>query len=659
MASAPEKPQTYNPTVPPVQADGFRRVILHGRPIEEPLLLLSEESPEKRPFRSETLTLAQNEVAIVLYDPSLAGALASPPSQLLGEGADRIGVVFLGEKVDAIDRFWSARLYFSMPEAASTEHLARAIRSLFRILEDRAVSARARRNLAERTQEIRALVDVGVALAAEKDRDRLLETILSHARSLTQADAGSLYLVEPGPGGQDVLKFVRAHNDSVKFEFVECTLPLDESSIAGFVAVSGQTLNLADVRQLPSGAPYRFDDGFDRKYGYHSRSMLVLPMKTPQGRTIGVLQLLNRKKRTVPDVDITAFLRVETVPFDEKNEDLARSLASQAAVAVENRRLTESVRTLLEGFVEASVTAIEQRDPTTSGHSERVALLSCGLAELADRTDAGPCASFHITKEELRELRYAAVLHDFGKVGVREWVLVKARKLPPGRRELVRARVDQAILSAAAEIWEAAARKAWTERQVAAAVAERVGLLERAWKLIVKADEPSLQPAEVSAEVGRLEEIQFRDASGALRPLLEKEEMAYLSIPKGSLDDRERREIESHVAQTFRFLTKIPWTPDLARVPDWAYAHHEKLDGSGYPRKLTASQIPLPVRAVTISDIYDALAARDRPYKKAVPSDRALDILRLEARRGVIDGPLLDLFIEGKVYIAALQARKT
>ena len=612
---------------------------------------------ELKPWNAGSVSLGKNEIAVLLADPTLFSILGEPPPATLGQGAERIGTLLLGEKTERINPFWSARIYFSLPEAASADHVARAVESLFRILEDRAHSLRARRSLAERTEEIRALVDVGIALAAERDRDQLLEMILSRARALTQADAGSLYLIEPAVDQGEILKFVRAQNDSVRFEFVERSLPLDESSIAGFVAISGATLNLSDVRRLPPGAPYRFDDGFDRKYGYRSQSMLTVPMKTPQGRPIGVLQLLNRKKRSVPESGVTAFMKVETVAFQEENEDIVRSLAAQAAVAVENRRLTESIRRLFEGFVEASVTAIEQRDPTTSGHSERVALLSCGLAALADRAETGPFASCHIGKEGLRELRYAAVLHDFGKVGVREWVLVKARKLPPGRRELLRSRIDQAILSAAAEIWEKAARERWSERRVAQALGDRVGLLERAWKVIVRSDEPSLLQAEISAEVGSLRDVQFRDATGGLRCLVEEEEIGYLSIAKGSLNDRERREIESHVTQTFRFLTKIPWTPDLARVPDWAYAHHEKLDGSGYPRNLAAAEIPLPVRALTISDIYDALAARDRPYKKAVPNDRALDILQGEARRGVIDRDLLDLFIGEKVYIEALRNR--
>lgn len=640
------------------QTSGFRRVLFHGRPVEELLSRFADERLKATKFLPHSWSLGQNEVGVLLYERSLSGMLSDPPPSDLGQGADRIGVLLLGERLGTVDPFWAARLYFSLPESASTEHLARAVKSLFRILEDRAVSARDRRALAVRTEETRALVGVGIALAAEQDRDQLLETILTRARSLTQADAGSLYLIEPA-GEAEVLKFLRAQNDSVRFEFVESTLPLDDSSIAGFVARSGQSLNLPDVAHLSSDAPYKFDSAFDRKHGYRSRSMLTVPMKTPQGRTIGVLQLLNRKKRILPDANVTGFMRIEDVPFDEENEEIVRSLAAQAAVAVENRRLTESIRRLFEGFVEASVTAIEQRDPTTSGHSERVALLSCGLAELADRASSGPYTSFHIGKEELRELRYAAVLHDFGKVGVREQVLVKARKLPPWGRDLLRSRFDQAILSAAAETWERAAREKWSEKQIAQALAGRVAAIEKAWKVIERADEPSLLPSEISEEVRRLKDLVYRDATGALGCLVTTDEIAYLSIPRGSLNDQERKEIESHVTQTFRFLTKIPWTADLSHVPDWAYAHHEKLDGSGYPRRLAAPQIPAPVRMVTISDIYDALAARDRPYKKAVPNERALDILREEAKRGLIDADLLDLFIGGKVYLAPLASRQS
>jgi HD-GYP domain-containing protein (c-di-GMP phosphodiesterase class II) len=600
-------------------------------------------------FDSGALRVAEDEVAVLLYDASLDGALAEPPPPELGAGADRFALLALGEPPAGCDPFWSARVLFSLPDDAAESHRARAVAALFRILEDRALSARARAALSDKSQETRTLVDVGIALAAESDPEKLLELILTRARALTQAEAGSLYLVESDPAG-DFLRFALAQNDSVRFEFRQSTLPLDDGSIAGYVARHGEPVNLPDVSRLPPGAPYRFDADFDRRYGYRSESMLTVPMRTPQGRTIGVLQLINRKVRVAPSAGITSVIRVERVPFTEKGLDLARSLAAQAAVAVENRRLTERVRRLFEDFVAASVTAIEQRDPTTAGHSERVATLTVALAELADRTDSGPYASFRIGRDELRELRYAAVLHDFGKVAVREEVLVKARKLPASGLRLVRSRVDQALLSAAAEIWEKAARGRLDRREAAAELAQRYADLEAVWKVVERADEPSVLPEETESEVRRAAKTTYRDASGQERPLVEPEEVALLSISQGSLSPQERLEIESHVAQTFRFLSKIPWTADLARVPDWAYAHHEKLDGSGYPRGLSAAGIAPPVRMMTISDIYDALAARDRPYKKAVPSDRAIDILRQQARDGRLDAALIDLFVTGRVY---------
>ncbi|MCA1581561.1 MAG: GAF domain-containing protein [Acidobacteria bacterium] len=641
--------------MPPGQPSGFRRVVFHGRPVAELLFHMPDEKLEPRRFSVEWC-LGENEVAVVLYDASLARALDGPPPASVGTAADRVGVLLVGERPGDIDPFWSARLYFSLPEGASSEHLARAVRSLFRVLEDRTRSARARRELSNRTSEIRSLVDVGIALSAESDHEQLLEQILSSARALTAADAGSLYLVEDESPSRS-LKIVRAQNDSVRFRFVERAVPLDRASIAGFVAETGQALNLSDVGAIPPGAPYHFDAAFDRQHGYRSRSMLTVPMTTPSGRTIGVLQLLNRIRRTIPEGAGTAVIHMEVVAFDADNEEIAKSLAAQAAVAVENRRLSESIRRLFEGFVEASVTAIEQRDPTTSGHSERVALLACGLAQRVDASTDGPYAGVRISREELRELRYAAVLHDFGKVGVREQILVKARKLPAGIAALIRSRIDQAILSAAAEVWESAARGRWTDGKVAEVLAGRIAILEKAWGLVASADEPTLLSSDVSAEVLGLSEVRYRDPSGTLRPVLEPEELHYLSIPKGNLTAAERVEIESHVTSTFRFLSRIPWTPDLSRVPEWAYAHHEKLDGSGYPRRLEGAGIPLPVRAITISDIYDALAARDRPYKSAVPDDRALDILRGEAKRGAIDSALLELFIESKVYVSALSAK--
>ena len=625
----------------------MRRVLFLGRQTADLIAGLSGLEARAEPFRADGWSLEPDEVGLIVADPSLAPALAAPPPGGLGEAADRIALVYRGEPGDALDPFWTARLSFSLPADAPAAHVLRAARSVYRVLEERDRSARDRRELLARTSEIRALVEVGVALAAETDRDALLETILSRARALTLADAGSLYLVsEQG----DALHFALAQNDSVRFDFEAATLPLDETSIAGFVALTGSVVNLADAREIPGGAPYRFDPAFDERYRYRTRSVLAVPMRTPAGRTIGVLQLINRTRRVLPDAATTAFLRLEVGAFDEGNAEIARSLAAQAAVAVENRRLNESIRALFEGFVDASVTAIEQRDPTTSGHSQRVALLTAALAEAADRADEGPYAAFRISRQELRELRYAALLHDFGKVGVREHVLVKARKLEPDARRLVRARFDQARLSAAAEAWENAARGGWTEDRLAAALAERRAEIERAWEIVDRADEPSVLLREVGAGLEALRGLTYRDAAGGLAPLVSDDELDRLSISRGSLTPPEREEIRSHVTQTFRFLTRIPWTPDLARIPDWAYAHHEKLDGTGYPRRLTADTIPAPVRMLTICDIFDALAARDRPYKKAVPRDRALAILEDDARRGAVDADLLRIFIAAQAW---------
>jgi HD-GYP domain-containing protein (c-di-GMP phosphodiesterase class II) len=629
--------------------EALRRVLFHGALRPEFASWLAANGIRAEPFRAHVWALAADEVGLVLGGSDVAADLVHPPPTGLGEAADRVGLLLLGDAPGSPDPFWEARLVFSLPEDALEPHRARALLASFRILEERARAARNRRALMARTTEAQALVEIGIALSAETDPQKLLETILTRARKLTGADAGSLYLVTP-PDAPDALQFVLAQNDSVRFEFREAVLPLAHPSIAGFVARTGKVVHVAEAREIPPEAPYRFDAEFDERMGYKTRSILAVPMATPDGRTIGVLQLINRKRLVLPDAVTTGFIRAEVVPFEESHQTIARSLAAQAAVAVENRRLTEAIRTLFEGFVEASVTAIEQRDPTTSGHSHRVAALTCALAQAADRAEDGPYAAFRIGRDELREIRYAAVLHDFGKVGVREQVLVKARKLSPGGRDLVRARFEQALLSAGAEAWEAAARNGGGAAAVRDALAKRRAELEAGWRLVERADEPDVLEAESAAELDGLRALRFRGGDGTLLPLLTEPELACLAIARGSLTPQERLEIESHVTQTFRFLSKIPWTRDLARVPEWAYAHHEKLDGSGYPRRLTADAIPLPVRMLTICDIFDALAARDRPYKRAVPGEEALDILRAAAKRGAVDAGLLDIFIASRIW---------
>ena len=346
---------------------------------------------------------------------------------------------------------------------------------------------------------------------------------------------------------------------------------------------------------------------------------------------------------------------------------MTESLASQAAVALENNRLYRDIQNQFEGFVRASIKAIELRDPTTSGHSERVARLTVRLAEIVDRATTGPYAEVRFSPRDLQELKYASLLHDFGKVGVREHLLVKAKRLYPSQRELI----EERFLAARRAVDLESARKKLdyllrnrTEsiEPVFAAIdaarekdlARLRGFMEFIWRV----NEPSSLPDGAPERLAEIAAATFPGLEGESEPLLASHEVSFLSIPRGTLDDSERAQVESHVEHSYEFLRKIPWTKEFKRIPEIARAHHEKLDGSGYPRKLKAPELPVPVRVVTISDIYDALAARDRPYKKAVPDDRALDILRGEARRGVIDSDLLELFIGGEVYRAAPQEKK-
>jgi HD-GYP domain-containing protein (c-di-GMP phosphodiesterase class II) len=637
----------------------FRRRLLHQRSktIASLLSSLPSEGIEANEFNRSALILGPDDVAVLLLDRALHGELASPPPEGLGEGAERVGVIVVGDRAGAADPFWPPRVYFSISESAPEHHLARAVRSVFRFLEERAISARSRRALAERTRAIENLNSIGISLAAETDPQKLIREVLFRARDLTQADAGSLYLIETGDSG--LLRFQAAQNDSIAIDFEEHAVPIDTASIAGYVASTGAVLRLDDVYRPPADAPYRFNRSWDEANRYRTKSMLVVPMKNAQGRVIGILQLMNRKRHVVPDLSTTAMIRRETVPFDDQNEEIARSLASQAAVALENARLTEHLKRLFEGFVAASVTAIEQRDPTTSGHSERVAVLTCALAEATGKMAQGLYADFQISPAEMMALRYAAVLHDFGKVGVREWVLVKAKKLPPGRLELLAERFEKARFAAAARVWEKAARQGLAPKEARAAIVREIRDLDVAWELILEADQPTVLEEETASRLEQLRRLKWRGSDSSENPLVLPDEEAYLGIGKGSLNPEERREIESHVTQTYRFLSRIPWTPELSRVPELAYLHHEKLNGSGYPRGLKADDLPPPARMMTICDMYDALSAADRPYKRAVAPDGALDILRAEAARGALDFELLSIFIDTKTYEATAAWRRT
>lgn len=565
--------------------------------------------------------------------------------QPTGDGIRVVGLVPAGDPGP-----WPPTWHAVLPLGAPPAMLAHAVAAAFEELDAAAERARLERELSE-------LNAIGIRLSAEPNPRFLLETILSKAREITNSDAGSLYIVEERAEAPH-LRFALAQNDSLSVPFRTATLPLTDASIAGHVALTGEVINLADAYAPPADAPFAINRRFDEETGYRTKSMLVVPMRTPQGQTIGALQLINRKvdrdaRLTGPE-DVERYVGA----YGALDEKLAGSLASQAAVAIYNRRLYLSIRELFEGFVKASVTAIEARDPSTSGHSFRVADLTVALAKAVDRCESGPYRDLKFRDDEVMELRYASLLHDFGKVGVREHVLVKAKKLYPADLERIRHRVellkrDLALRTARAKLDRALARAAdyadaaaRLDAELAAALAE----LDRQLDLVRVANEPTVHVQSFTAELRRLAAHTWEDADGVPRSVLTPEEARVLAIPRGSLTDEERVAIQAHVVHTFQFLAQIPWTKELSRVPEIARGHHEKLDGSGYPSGARAEQIPVQSRMMAIADIYDALTAADRPYKKALRAEEALAILDAERRAGALDSALLDVFLEARVF---------
>jgi HD-GYP domain-containing protein (c-di-GMP phosphodiesterase class II) len=608
----------------------------------------AEELDPERP----TVVLLDEELASRSGGPAALGALA-PYVAFVGIGAS-------GE-TEPSDLLQAVALTSWLPVTASRGQGNTALQGAMRHAGSLIEAYRASRLEQQSAFDLRELSRVGAALSEERNLDTLLEMILSQSLQLSSADAGSLYLMErDAQKNPATLRFKLSQNITLpELPFTEFTIPIDHTSLAGYVASTGDPLMIADVYLLPEQVPYRLNRSFDEKFGYRTKSMLVLPMRTHRDEIIGVLQLINRKRDgerqlTAPDV-----VQQQVLPFDQRSADLVAALAAQAAVAIENSRLYEDIERLFEGFVTAAVTAIEARDPTTSGHSFRVATLTTNLAEAVDRAGEGPYSGVKFSREQLRELRYAGLLHDFGKVGVREQVLVKQKKLYGHDLTILRHRFHSLLQQADLEYERERAEHlldhgASDYHAVAAHLdlirRERREQLTRWLDAIVRANEPTILPEGSFEELEEIGQQTYVDFNGVERPLLGEDELRFLMINKGNLDPRERREIESHVTHTFRFLEQIPWTRELSGIPRIAFGHHEKLDGTGYPRGVGEQEIPVQTRMMTIADIYDALTATDRPYKRAVTPERAIDILGFEAKDGHIDRHLLTTFVQAQVF---------
>ena len=484
--------------------------------------------------------------------------------------------------------------------------------------------------LQTRVEKLTALLQVSKAMASERSLDRLLQVILDEVTKVMEAERSSLFLVD------------RERNElwskiAQDLEVREIRVRIG-TGISGYVAQTGTVLNIQDAYADP-----RFNQETDRRTGYRTRTILCGPMLNKANDVIGVLQVLNKRDGI----------------FTAEDEELLLALSSQAAVAVENAILYEEIQKLFEGFIKASVYAIESRDPTTSGHSERVAILTVGLAEQVNRVDSGRYAAVSFSPEDIRELRFASLLHDFGKVGVREPVLVKAKKLYDHDLDLITSRFKLIERSLELDALQKKLGLAMTRRpDVESALAEvdaelqrRRAELDDQLQFILEANQPEVLPKGGFERLLEIAANTFVDVDGSRVPYLTTREAESLSIAKGSLTAEERQQVESHVTHSFRFLRQIPWTKDLRRIPPVAYAHHERLDGTGYPGGLRGDDIPFQAKMMAICDIFDALTASDRPYRRALPPELALEILRFEVRSGFLDADLVRLFAEGKVWM--------
>ena len=531
----------------------------------------------------------------------------------------------------------------------------------------------------------RSLVDIGVALSSEKEISKILDLILTKAIETTDADAASIFLTENikidtiGNSQKkffQVLRFHRSTDRRMGATVHNKVFDLNDSSIAGYVANNGVPLRIDDCYALSGEEVYKFNSAVDLETGYKTTSLMALPLKNADGKVRGVVQLLNkvdteaREKAKVlldsrgrPLGAVPAF-PTHVIPFTDQDEEIMQAFASQACVAMENAKLTEDIENLFESFIRASVTAIEARDPATSGHSDRVAVLTVEFARAVHQCSMGPLRTTEFSDEQIRELRYAALLHDFGKIGVRESVLSKSHKLYPHQMETILLRLDSARARQEMMAWKDMATELVDMFEKGHPHSPRAKLSEVSKKIdqfasqlqqvrlsIIKANQPQILEADF--DIVSLMSWINKTSRELDHALITPEEMVKLSLPKGSLNEEERREIESHVSHTYHFLRQIAWTEDLGSVADIAHAHHEKCDGTGYPRGLAADNIPVQAKMMTIADIYDALTSMDRPYKRAVSAERAIEILHLEARNGKLDLDLLKVFVEADVFKTA------
>ena len=499
--------------------------------------------------------------------------------------------------------------------------------------------------------QIKKLSDIGRALSGVYDLNTLLEMIVDQARNFTNADAGTLYIVE-----DSTLRFQIVQNDSLKIRMggkTGETIPfpaveLKESNVSAFVALKGVSVNIPDVYDTDL-FDFTGPKKFDQSTGYRSQSMLVVPMRNHDNDVIGVLQLLNATNPTTNQV----------ISFSQDYENLCESLASQAAVSITNAKLISNMTELFEAFVKVMATAIDEKSPVTGGHIRRVADLTLTMADVIHNSKEGAYKDITFTPDQIYELRIAAYMHDIGKVTSPVEIVEKAKKLQTIFDRIQYIRLRMAYISQKL-VLEGQSKKiellqnGYSPEKLDALETDTHNKLEEIKEIrefINKCNEPGEFLEDETLE--RLKEISkktYIDDEGEQQPFLTEDELLNLSIRRGSITEAERKKMQDHAAVTLRMLKQIPFTKKLKNIPDFAGAHHEFINGKGYPLGLKGDEIPFEGKLMAVADIAEALTASDRPYKKAMPLETVHRILRSMAEKEELDNGLVELFIEKGVY---------
>jgi len=507
-------------------------------------------------------------------------------------------------------------------------------------------------------QRLEQLNEIGASLSAERDIDRLLEAILTAAKSITRADGGTLYRVT----SEKTLRFEIVRTSSLKYylggttgepvPFYPIQLYKDgepnHGMVAAYAALTGQTVNIADA-YTAEGFDFTGTRAFDAKTGYRSKSFLTVPMKNHENEIIGVLQLINASDPA--SGEITA--------FSTSDQGLAESLASQAAIALTNRMLINQLVELFESLINLINTAIDEKSPYTGGHCQRVPVLTMLLAEAVNETTEGPLRDFTMTDKDRYELKIAGLLHDCGKVTTPVHVVDKATKLETiyDRIQLLDTRFEVLKRDLEIEMLRNQQRLLEQGKRMEAA-AEDKRLRDRLRKL--DDDRGFLRACNIGGERMRDEDIErvrriaryrWRDVAGHEADFLTDDEVRNLTIRAGTLTEDERQIINHHIVATINMLEALPWPGHLTNVPEYAGGHHERMDGKGYPKGLTQAQMSVQARCMGIADIFEALTAKDRPYKKGKTLSDSLEILGKFRLNGHIDADLFDVFVRRKVYL--------